>query len=117
MDIIKINDLTIHTFIGVHDWEQKLKQKLILNIAIACDATMAAKTDNVRDTIDYNKLAQEVELFAENNKYYLIETFAENLANLLLEKFSVAWIKLEVHKPGAIPLAKNVSICIERKKC
>ena len=44
----------------------------------------------------------------------LIETLAERLADTLRKDFGIAWLRLELHKPGAVAGAQDVSVSIER---
>jgi len=47
-------------------------------------------------------------------RFELIETLAESVAELIMSEFSVPWIKLTLHKPGALPKALSLGVQIER---
>ena len=40
---------------------------------------------------------------------------AERVASLILNEFPVSWVRLELHKPGAVPEAETVGVVIERR--
>ena len=61
-------------------------------------------------------MAQLVSEFVTTSDFQLIETLAERLAEKVQKNFGVAWIKLELHKPGAVAGAQDVSVSIERGK-
>ena len=114
MDIIYIHTLNIQTRIGIFNWEQAIQQTVILDLDIRTDAAQAAKTDSIENTIDYARVSQRLTEFISEHSFQLIETLAEKAAQLILKEFNVNWLRLNVCKPGAVPNAKTVGICIER---
>ncbi len=114
MDIVFIQDLRIDTTIGIYDWERKIKQTLAFDIEMATDIRKAAETDSIEYTLDYKAVAKRVRAFVESSQYLLVETVAEKVAALIMDEFAVPWLKLTLHKPGAVRGAKSVGIRIER---
>lgn len=114
MDTIRIKGLKVETLIGVHDWEKKLPRTLVLDLELASDAARAAKSDALTDALDYHAVAQAASAFVAQSRFQLIETLAQRLAEKLQKDFAVAWLKLEVHKPGAVAGAQDISVAIER---
>ena len=47
-DLIFIEGLTVFAQIGVYDWEQQIKQKLIFDVEMAWDTRQAAVADDVQ---------------------------------------------------------------------
>ena len=45
MDRIFIEELVVFAQIGVYDWEQQIKQKLVFDLEMAWDCQKAAETD------------------------------------------------------------------------
>lgn len=117
MDIIFIEQLSVITTIGVYDWEQKTQQKLLLDVEIGCEKGKAAKTDEVKDCLNYADISKAIIEHIKKNPCALIERVAENVAALLLKKFATPWVRVKVSKPGAIAEALNVSVIIERSNC
>ena len=116
MDTVRIRGLKVEAIVGVHDWERKLPRPVVIDLELAADVARAAKSDALKDAIDYAAVAQAVASFAASSKFQLIETLAERLAAQLQKDFGVAWLKVEVHKPGAVAGAQDVSVAIERGK-
>lgn len=114
MDIIKIEQLKCSTIIGVNPWERVCKQKLLIDIAIGTDILAAAKSDDIKHTLDYDFLANNLQEFINGQQCQLLETLVECTAEYLLTTFKLSWLRLTISKPGALPNAKNVSITIER---
>lgn len=114
MDKIFIKHLNINVIIGIYQHEIHKKQPIILDIELQTDANQAALTDNIKNTIDYDKVVDYINLLCGQHKFNLIETLAEFLAKNILESFNTNWIKITLTKPNALPQTKEVGIIIER---
>lgn len=114
MDIVFINDLRIETIIGIYDWERKVKQTISLDLEMATDIRKSAATDAIEDTLNYKAVAKHLIAFVEDSEYLLVETLAEKIAEIVLSEFTVPWLKLTVHKPGAVRGSRDVGVIIER---
>jgi dihydroneopterin aldolase len=114
MDIVFINDLRIETIIGIYDWERKVKQTISLDLEMGTDIRKSAATDAIEDTLNYKAVAKRLIAFVEDSEYLLVETLAEKIAEIVLSEFTVPWLKLTVHKPGAVRGSRDVGVIIER---
>ncbi len=114
MDIVFIHDLQIETVIGIYDWERKIRQTISLDIEMAADISKAAGSDNIDDALSYKSVAKRLIEFVETSEYELVEALAEKICGIVREEFSVPWIKLTLHKPGAVRGSKSVGVIIER---
>ncbi len=114
MDTVFINDLRIETIIGIYDWERKVKQTISLDLEMGTDIRQAAATDAIDDTLNYKAVAKRLIAFVEASEYQLVETLAEKIAAIVLSEFTVPWLKLTVHKPGAVRGSRDVGVIIER---
>lgn len=112
MDKLDITALSVTTHIGVHDWEQRILQHLLIDISMPTDC--AAAKDELSNTIDYDQVCQRVTAFVESNQFKLIETVAEKVALLIKNEFKVSQLRIRVSKPSAIKNAGDVSVTIER---
>lgn len=114
MDKVFIEQLNVITTIGVYDWEQEIKQRLVLDIEMAHDNRSAGLSDNVDDALDYSQVSQAVIDHIEHGRFLLVERVAEEVAQLIMDKFNVPWIKIRLTKPGAVAHASGVGVIIER---
>lgn len=112
MDKLEITALQASARIGVHDWEQRIEQRLLVDIGIMSD--FKNTHDDIDNTIDYDRLSQMVITFVKDTPFRLIETAAEKIAELVKSEFQVSSVTVRVSKPDAIKEAGNVSITIER---
>ncbi len=114
MDKVFIEQLEVNAIIGVYDWEQKLKQKLLFDVEMAWDIVQAAASDDVEDCLNY---AQSVELITEyvsTRRFALVERVAEEVAQQLMSKLNIPWVRIRVSKPGAVVRVRQVGVIIER---
>ena len=114
MDIVFISDLRIETIIGIYDWERRVKQTISLDLEMGTDIRAAAATDAIEDTLNYKAVAKRLITFVGESKYQLVETLAEKIAEIVLSEFGVTWLRLTVHKPGAVRDSRDVGVIIER---
>lgn len=114
MDLVFIEELEIITTIGLYDWEQQIKQKLVFDIEMAHDNTLAGKHDDIAYALNYAAVSEAVISLVVNGKFLLVERVAEEVAALIQSKFSVPWVRIRVRKPGAVVSARSVGVVIER---
>jgi len=114
VDIVFINDLRIETIIGIYDWERKVKQTISLDLEMGADIRKSAETDAIEDTLNYKAVAKRLIAFVGESEYQLVETLAEKITAIVLTEFSVPWVKLTVHKPGAVRGSRDVGVIVER---
>ena len=114
MDKIFLDELKIDTIIGIWDWERKIRQTVVIDLEMSADIAKAAASDDVVDTLNYNAVAKRLQAFVGDSSFQLVETLAENIARIIRDEFDVAWVRVKVHKPGAIRGSKDVGVEIER---
>jgi dihydroneopterin aldolase len=114
MDIVFIKQLEVISTIGVYDWEKSLQQKLYFDLEMAFDNKPAAASDDINLALNYFCVSEVLTQFAQTNRFELLETMAEEVAALIMQQFSVPWIKVTLHKPGALPKAQSLGVQIER---
>ena len=116
MDIVFIRELKIETVVGIYDWERRIQQTVTLDIDMGTDIARAARSDRIEDTLDYKSVAKRLIQYVGETEFQLVETLAEKVAELVMQEFKVSWIKVTLHKPGAVSGSKSVGIIIERGK-
>ncbi|MFC0308579.1 dihydroneopterin aldolase [Gallibacterium trehalosifermentans] len=113
-EYIFIEELVVFTQIGVYDWEQKIKQKLIFDIEMAWDSEQAAKTDNVQFCLNYAEVSEFILDYVEKRAFLLIERVAYEVIEQLHQHFQIKHIRLKLRKPDAVAQAKSVGIVVEK---
>lgn len=111
-DRLTIKGLQVPTTIGVHAWEQRIKQALVLDISIPMD--FSACQDDLSQTLDYDSLCQKITHFLETTSFQLIETVANQVAELIKKEFNPSEVSVTVGKPHAIKNAQNIQVSVTR---
>ena len=114
-DVVFITGLEVETVIGIHPWERRMRQTLRFDLELGADVPRAAAADDIRAALDYGAVAQALTEFGARSEFNLIETFAERAAQMLRERFAIRWLRLTLHKPGALREADEVGVRIERR--
>jgi dihydroneopterin aldolase len=114
MDKVFINNLQVETIIGIFDWEREVRQVVSIDLEMEFDNKKAAKSDDIKDALDYKKVGKRVSIFIERSQYKLVERLAEQIAKLVLKEFPVSSVIVSVMKPGAMRGSESVGIRITR---
>ena len=116
MDKIFIDNLIVFGILGIHPHEQRKKQVIRVSVEVTTDISEAAENDDVKKTIDYSALSEDIINFIEESSFGTIEALIVALAERILEKFDIESIWLRIEKPSAVPQADSVGVEIERQK-
>jgi dihydroneopterin aldolase len=114
VDKIFLRELKIETIIGFWEWERRIKQIVSIDLEIGTDARIAAKSDAIAGTLNYEQLAKRLIEYVGGSKHQMVEALATEIGGIVIREFGAPWVKVSVAKPGAIPAARDVGIVIER---
>lgn len=113
-DRIFIEELTVFAQIGVYDWEQQIKQKLVFDLEMAWDCQKAAETDDVQFCLNYAEVSDFIIDYVQSKPFLLIERVAYEVADQLQQRFQLQGLRLKLSKPKAVAQARNVGIIVQR---
>lgn len=113
MDTIIIKDLAVACRVGVPDAERAQPQTLLLTIELQTDFSMAARSDELRDTIDYYAVTQRLLHFGDRREWRLIEKLAADIADCLLAEFHPLQVTVEIKK-RILPETDYVAVKVTR---
>jgi dihydroneopterin aldolase len=114
MDIIFLRELKVVTLIGIYEWEKRVPQTLQLDLDIALPNSRACQSDDIKDALDYAKVAEHIQKVLSNGHFSLLESLAEHIAQIILKDFNAPWVKVSIAKLQALRGCKQVGISIER---
>jgi dihydroneopterin aldolase len=89
-DKIEVRGLRVHGHHGVYDQERATGQAFVLDVALDVDSQIAARTDNLDDTIDYARLIERIADLVRSTRFNLIEALGAHIADDLLTMRRVA---------------------------
>ncbi|MBQ3809621.1 MAG: dihydroneopterin aldolase, partial [Kiritimatiellae bacterium] len=91
-------------------------REVVAHLRIGADLSAAARSDDLRDAVDWTALCARLRGRAAARPYKLAEALAAALADAALEDPRVAWIRLRLEKPGALPGVDSLSVCVFRER-
>lgn len=114
MDSMFIRDLEVRCTIGTRPHERETRQKILINIELACNLAPAGRSDRLRDTVNYSDLRHRIVGMAQGSSFLLLERLAEETARLCLADPRVLKVAVTVDKPAALAEARSAAVRIER---
>ena len=101
-DVIRLHNAVFYAYHGVLSDEQTLGGKFEVDVDLHCDLSRGARSDNLRQTVNYERVYESINQLVLGKKYYLIEALAETIADGLLRDFKkIMKVVVRVRKPSA----------------
>ena len=116
MDKVFISGLQVQAVIGVYEWERQHAQPLFFDIEMSSDLSVAGKSDDLNDAINYAQVSDAVCALVVALQPQLIETSAEQVAAMILSDYPTNQVAIKISKPDAVPAASCVGVQITRTK-
>jgi 7,8-dihydroneopterin aldolase/epimerase/oxygenase len=106
-DRIIIEGLQVAARIGVTEQERSHPQNLILDIELERDLSAAAASDDLSDTVDYDRLTSYVAELTRTSNSKLLEHLAGSIAKDVCSLSGVERVTVEVRKESP-PVSEEV---------
>ena len=106
-DRIRISNLRVPTHVGVTEQERAQPQTVVINLELAVDLARAGATDELGETVDYDRLTMEVSDLVRSSSTKLLERLAEIIAARVCAVSGVERVSVEVTKESP-PVAEDV---------
>lgn len=114
--LIKLKNLHLKTIIGVYKWEDDVERKILINIELETDHVESMKSDDIKDTIDYDVITKNIKDLVKNNRFKLVEKMVDEILNLIMTDKKIKKCKLEIDKIGAVADLESFSITEIRER-
>jgi 7,8-dihydroneopterin aldolase/epimerase/oxygenase len=117
-DRIALRGLVVRGNHGVFEHERHDGQDFVVDVVLDVDTSVAARSDDVRDTVDYGTVASAIAEVVSGEPVNLLETLAQRIAATCLVDVRVLSVEVSVHKPQA-PIALtfgDVAVTIVRSR-
>ena len=112
---IELDRLAVRCIVGILPFERVTEQDIFLDVGMDLDFAPASSSEHVSNTVDYSTLALDLDSLVRERKFQLIETMAESCAAFVLATHPrVERVRVAVHKPAAVPQAKDTVVRVER---
>ncbi|MFN6566877.1 dihydroneopterin aldolase [Dendronalium sp. ChiSLP03b] len=119
MDCIHLTGIRCYGYTGYLAEEQVLGQWFEVDVKLWLDISTAAKTDAIKDTLDYRSVISLIQNLVKTSKFALLERLVGTIADAILQECDrVTQVQLTVSKPAApIPdFGGKISIEVTRTK-
>jgi 7,8-dihydroneopterin aldolase/epimerase/oxygenase len=116
MDKVFIKNLQVYGILGIHPHEQRSPQRIQISLMVETDIQKASQADDIRQTVNYSTLTEQIVQFVEKSHYRTIEALILALADEILKNNKIFSIWLRIEKPNAVPRADSVGVEISRSK-
>jgi len=101
LDRLAVRGIEVFAHHGVFDFERREGQRFSVDLVLGVDTRPAARSDDLRDAVDYGTLVMSVKDAIETDPVDLVETLAQRIADICLKDGRVQWTEVTVHKPEA----------------
>jgi len=116
MGLIVIENMEFYAFHGHYREEQIVGNRFVVDLKIETDMTVAAKSDNLKDAVNYQKAYQIVKSQMDR-KSYLLENIAGRILDALyaeLGGIKKAMVKVSKVNPPMGGKIGSVSVVMEK---
>jgi dihydroneopterin aldolase len=112
-DKILISGMECLTSVGISSGEREVRQQLNIDVEFPADCRVSAKSDSIKDAVDYDLVAQTVAEVCASREFHLIETVAELIARRTLERFPISQVRVLVRKISPVPAPRVAYVSVE----
>lgn len=101
LDRITLRGVKARGYHGVLREEREQGQTFVVDVSLGVDARPAAAADDLKLTVHYGELAEDIVGVVSGKPVDLIETLAQRIACVCLDRPGVVEAEVTVHKPEA----------------
>jgi dihydroneopterin aldolase len=108
-DLLVLEGMSFYGYHGETQAERTLGNRFHVDVEIRIDLSVAGRTDNIADTLDYAHVFELVRGVVEDQQFSLIEALAARIAETLLVEPRIGSVKVRVGKQP--PIAGAIDRC------
>lgn len=117
MGIIRLHNMTFYGYHGISAAERQTGRRFEVDVELVVDVEKPARSDKLKDTVNYTEVYRMVEQIVMQNSFALLETIAVRLAQQILRKFKPQEVTVRVRKkippvPGNLD---HIEVEVKRK--
>ena len=101
MGTIRLINMQFYGFHGVDKSEKHLGGRFEVDVEMKLSLKKSCNSDELDDTVNYEKIYKTVDTCVNKDKFYLIEALANSIAKDILINFPINSILVRVRKPHA----------------
>ena len=119
-DRVFVKSLRVVTIIGIHPWERKEGQTVVLNLTLHKPISTGSR--KVEEGLafdphyDYRKVAKVVTEHVEKSTYKTVEALATAVARVACTRCEIEKVTVSAEKPSALTFAKGAGVEVTRHR-
>lgn len=111
-----LRDLKIKVSIGIHDFELKKPQTVIVNVDLYLTKPRKAHRDNIANVLDYDAIHGGIVKLAKGRHFNLQETLVEAILDLCMASPQVVEARVSTEKPDVYKDCRVGYEAVRRRK-
>jgi dihydroneopterin aldolase len=112
-----LKDFAISMNIGVHDFEKKGEQRVIVNVDLYVPLELNTPShDDLSEVVDYDFMRQTIADIIADGHIELQETFCDEIVKRMLAHPRVQATRVSTEKPDVYPDCQGVGVEVFRSK-
>ncbi len=108
--VIQIRDLALKAVIGIETREREEAQEVLINLTIEYNALEAARSDDIKDAVDYKAVEQAVVDLVGSSRFNLVERMAAEILKVVTVDPRVDFASVTIDKPQALSRSRSVAL-------
>ncbi len=116
MATVTIKELKVKAHIGIEPHELKAAQEVVFDISFEYDERKAARSDDIRDAVDYKALQEKIRNLLKRSRFNLVEKLAHEVLWLSMTDKRVRSAVVTVSKSKALKNCHGVSLTVSAKR-
>jgi dihydroneopterin aldolase len=116
MDIIRLKNMNFYGYHGVYDFEKEQGTNFEIDLELFTALSKSSKSDNIKDTINYEEVYELVKKEFGSKSYFLLEKLADSISRSIFEAYKIDKLIIRVRKIDAPIDGKLDSVEIELKR-
>lgn len=98
---IFLTDLTLPVSIGIHDFERKAPQRIIINMEVELEVLDESRPlgDDIANVLDYDIVRERITAVAASRHFNLQESLCREIVAALRDAKGIARVKISTQKP------------------
>jgi dihydroneopterin aldolase len=101
-DLIRLNDLRVRGRHGANPGERSKEQDFVINVELTLDLSVACKSDNLGDTVNYSTVHKSIMRLVSEKSYHLLERLAVDIIEEIFRDGRVERARVSIAKPNRL---------------
>ena len=111
-----VKDLVLKTFVGIHSFEKKKKQRVRFNLDITLEPNLFFNSNDMTNIVNYETVIKNIKNISKKKHYLLLENLAEEIFLKLFREKKIKKINLRIEKLDIIKNTSSVGIEVEKSR-